>query len=155
MAPELYDSFDAGCPDGHVGYGRPPLSLSYAPPYQTVTQMYEYLYNSVYYANNRFTYWQDQSFNLFGVYNFEPHKRYREILSAWGKYLDNKPKKPFKTIAYLYKMSEKDDRFQLEKNICYNMCNRIKGKSVDRKPVKAKDDPQRAAGWCKAEAWLL
>jgi len=121
MAPELYDSFDAGCPDGHVGYGRPPLSLSYAPPYQTVTQMYEYLYNSVYYANNRFTYWLDQSFNVYGVYNFEPHKRYREILSAWGKYLDNKPKKPLKTIAYLYKMSEKDDRFQLEKNICYNM----------------------------------
>ena len=121
MSPELYDTFDAGCPDGHVGYGRPPLSVSYAPPYQTVTQMYEYLYNSVYYADKAFTYWQDQSFMVYGVYNFEPQKRYREILSAWGKYLDNKPKRPFKTIAYFYKMSEKDDRFWLEKNICYNM----------------------------------
>ena len=128
FAPELYDSFEAGCPDGHVSFPAPPFSVSYAHPYQTTSQIYGYLYNSLYYSEDGFNYWQGDKFMTYGVYNFEPQERFKNLVSSWGRYLKNKPKKPKNTVAYLHKLINDDNRFALmnpqvtNKNIMYNKC---------------------------------
>ena len=113
IAPELYDSFDVGCPDGHVSFAMPPMSYSYAQPYQTTTQIYSYLYNSVYFHDNTFSYWQGDAFMVYALYNQEPQKRLHELVKSWGRYLENKPKAPLKTVAFLYRTCEDDDRANL------------------------------------------
>jgi hypothetical protein len=127
MGPEIYDSFDAGCPDGHVAFPSPPFSVSYAPPYQTVSQIYAYLYNSVYHSNDGFKYWNDGKLMLLAAYNHEPKERYKAVISAWGTHLENKPKVPKKTVCYLYKRSDKDNEFELEhegsvRSVMQNKC---------------------------------
>ncbi len=134
ISPELYDSFEVGCPDGHVSYPRPPFSDSYAYPHQTVSQIYAYLYNSVYYNGNGFNYYNDNRFMMLSVYDLEFKERMRTFVDGWGKYLDNKPARPKKTVCYLYKYSEKDNRFALEnpavtterggreRTVLYNKC---------------------------------
>ena len=114
FSPELYDSFGIGCPDGHVAYPRPPFSDSVAQPYQTVSQIYAYLYNSVYYNEDGFNYYNDKQFMILTYYNLEPKKRMHAFVDGWGKYLDNKPVRPKKTVCYLYKFDERDNRFGLE-----------------------------------------
>ena len=114
IGPEIYDSFEAGCPDTHVSMPTPPFSESYAPPYQTTSQLYSYLYNSVYRDENGYKYWRDNKFMMYGIYNVEAKARFEETVRSWGKYLENKPKAPKKTVCYLYKFSDKDNEFELE-----------------------------------------
>ena len=127
IGPELYDSFEPGCPDGHVSFPTPPFSESYAPPYQTVSQMYGYLYHSLRHDKDGFKYWDNDKFMMYSAYNLEPQKRFREVMEAWGKYLENKPKNPKKTVAYLFKLSNKDNEFELEsavsgRSVTQNSC---------------------------------
>ena len=110
IAPELYDSFDPGCPDGHVANARPPLGESYAPPYQTITQIYEYLYNTAAFDNASFRYWEDNILQMYDHTSHEPEKRYKLLLKAWKIYLDNKPKKSLSPIAYITDYTPDDDR---------------------------------------------
>jgi hypothetical protein len=114
FSPELYDSFGIGCPDGHVAYARPPFSDSVAQPYQTTSQIYAYLYNSVYYNEDGFNYYNDKQFMIYTYYNRDVQKRMHTFVDAWGKYLDNKPVRPKKTVCYFYKFDEKDNRFDIE-----------------------------------------
>lgn len=114
IGPELYDSFEPGCPDGHVAFPAPPFSESYAPPYQTTSQYYGYAYNSVYHSKDGFKYWDDKMLQVFAAYCYEPKKRFNELLKSWKKYIDNQPASPKKTVCYLYKTSNKDNEFELE-----------------------------------------
>ena len=120
MTPELYGSAGGGCPDGYVIYGMPPLCKFKAPAHQTVTQMYEYAYNAVYYKDNAFHYWQDDSFKILNSHDRNPKGYFRTVLSAWGTYRENKPKKPWRTTGYLFKTTPSDDIINLEKRLTYN-----------------------------------
>ena len=127
ISPELYDSFEPGCPDGHVSFATPPFSETFAEPYQTVAQLYAYLYNSVYFTNGSFNYWSDKTFMMYNPYSLEPQKRYHTLMEGWGRYLENKPKNPKRTVAYLYKTSDKDNRFEFQnegtaRSVFYNRC---------------------------------
>lgn len=110
IAPDLYDSFGADCPDGAVGFANPPTGESYAPPYQTVTQLYEYLYNTAIFDNGDFRYWNDNFINIYDHISYEPEKRFEVFLRAWKIYLDNKPQRPLGAIAYITDFSLEEDR---------------------------------------------
>ncbi len=123
ISPEMYDSFEAGCPDGWVAYANPPLSVSNQRPWHTITQAYEYLFNSVYFREGKFKYWNDEAFMMYKPYNFEPRERWNMFVESWYKFLQNKPLKPAgKTVAFLYRPHESDDKFELEKDTFYNAC---------------------------------
>lgn len=123
VAPELYDSLGVDCPDPHVIYAKPPKGEIYARPYQTVTQLYEYLYNTAIYDNGEFRYWQDGLINMYDHKSYEPEKRYTDFLKAWGFYLKNKPNKPIPSVGYIADFSPKDDVREpdLDQDIIYNM----------------------------------
>ena len=110
IAPDLYDSFGADCPDGAVGFAHPPMGESYAPPYQTVTQLYEYLFNTAIFDGGSFRFWDDNFINIYDHISYEPEKRFEVFLRAWKIFLDNKPKKTLGTIAYIADFSVEEDR---------------------------------------------
>ncbi len=120
FAPELYDTFDVGCPDGYVVYGNPPMAYCPVKPYQTVTQIYEYLYNAVYYKDGAFHYWNDESMMMYGMYNTDAEERFHTVIKAWGEYRENMPKKPCRTTAYLYRLTPDDTRANLKERHAYN-----------------------------------
>lgn len=125
IAPELYDSFDAVCPDGFVAGAHPPLGESHAEPYMTVTQIYEYLYNTpILRSSGRFTYWQDNCLMFYSLYMKEPEERMKQFLLAWGNYLENRPLSPKRSIAYLYEFDTADNRREtdVERDALYNIC---------------------------------
>ena len=125
MAPELYDCFDAVCPDGFVAGAHPPLGESHAEPYMTVTQIYEYLYNTpILRENGKFSYWQDGCLMFYPLYMKEPEARMKQFLQAWGKYLENRPLSPKRSIAYLYEFDTADNRWEtdVERYALYNIC---------------------------------
>lgn len=101
IAPELYDSFPDGCPDGATANAFPPASESFIEPYQIVTQIYEYLYNTPIFENGQFRYWSDNILQVYEYKSYEPEKRYECILRSWKIYLDNKPLRPLKGTAFV------------------------------------------------------
>lgn len=109
VAPELYDSFGIDCPDPHVMYAKPPKGEIYAFPYQTVTQLFEYLYNTAIFDDGKFRYWNDNFINMYEHRSYEPEKRYEDLLKAWGFYLKNPPKKPIPSVGYIADFTAKDD----------------------------------------------
>lgn len=125
IAPELYDCFDAVCPDGFVAGAHPPLGESYAEPYMTVTQVYEYLYNTpVLRANGAFSYWQDDCLMFYSLYMKEPEARMKQFLRAWGDYRENRPVSPKRSIAYLAEFDTADNRREtdVQREALYNIC---------------------------------
>lgn len=122
IAPDLYDSFGADCPDGAVGFAYPTMGESYAPPYQTVTQLFEYIYNTAIFNNGEFYYWDDNLINMYDHISHEPEKRFKVFLKAWKIFLDHKPKKPLGKIAYIADYTyECDRRTKLDDISIYNI----------------------------------
>ncbi len=125
IAPELYDSFAAVCPDGFVASAFPPLGESHAEPYMTSTQVYEYLYNTpTLRLDGSFTYWHDNCFMFYSLYMEEPKARMAEFLRDWGNYLENRPKSPIKCISYLAEFDTDDNRRETDIHVdsIYNLC---------------------------------
>lgn len=86
------------------------MGASYAPPYQTATQLYEYLYNTAIFDNGRFRFWDDNFINMYDHISYEPEKRFEDFLRAWKIFLDNKPEKTLGKIAYAADFSAEEDR---------------------------------------------
>lgn len=123
ISPELYDSMPKGCPDGAVAFANPPLGSINVQPYQTITQLYEYLYNTAIFENGRFRYWTDKILMMTDYVNLEPEKRYKIFLKAWRNYLNNKPKNSLGRIAYITEYDSTDDKraVQICNNAIYNL----------------------------------
>ncbi len=110
ISTDLYDTFGKGCPDGYVNYPFPPLSVSIVEPHQNVTQVNEYLYNSVYYKNKSFKYWNDNMLMSLAHFGDTPNEKFYELVYNWGVYTKNKPKRPVRAISYLFAPNDKDIR---------------------------------------------
>jgi len=111
--PELYMSFPEGCPDGAVACAYPPFGGSFCPIHFTMTQMCEYIYNTSFYKDGKFQYWNDYGFSVFSFID-HPKDRSKCILKLWGNVLKYRPVRPYKTIAYLYEMGPQEDRYDFE-----------------------------------------
>ena len=124
IAPELYDSFPGGCPDGATANAFPPASESFIEPYQIVTQMYEYLYNTPVFENGAFRYWDDKILQVYEYISYEPEKRYECILRSWKLHLDNKPARPLKATAFVTEFDCADDgrSVAVDTNAIFNKC---------------------------------
>ncbi len=123
IAPEFYDTFVAGCPDGAVAFANPTTGASHAWPYQTVTQLYEYLYNTAIFERGGFRYWSDRMLQLYELISLEPEKRYRLLLKAWKIYLDNKPEGPLKSSTVFitdYDCADDARTVEIDTNAIYN-----------------------------------
>ena len=124
IAPELYDSFREGCPDGAVAYANPPLGGKFMHPYQTITQLYEYLYYTAVLDADGFRFWDDNIIQMYELISFEPENRYHTLLKAWKIFRDHKPAKPLGKIAYVADFRYQDDRRTADISAVslYNMC---------------------------------
>lgn len=124
IAPELYDSFPDGCPDGATANAFPPASESFIEPYQIVTQMYEYLYNTPILENGKFRYWDDKILQVYEYISYEPEKRYACILRSWKIHLDHKPARPLKGTAFVTEFDCVDDgrTVAVDTNAIFNKC---------------------------------
>lgn len=111
--PELYFNFPTACPDLAIICAYPPFGESICPNYFTVTQMYEYVYSTAFFANGRFDYWRDYGFAPITFIN-DTKGRMRQILPAWKRVLENKPARPLKTTAFVYDINPKEDRFDVD-----------------------------------------
>lgn len=113
VSPELYDGFAENCPDSAIACARPPLGSFDAPPYMTVTQIHEYLYNSARYRvdEGKFGYWTIDGLMVFFVYNYHPQERWQTLMPALGDMRANMPKAPKKGVVCVYDIPETDDRF--------------------------------------------
>lgn len=120
--PEVYLNFPYACPDSAVVSAFPPLGYSFHPIYYTLTQMYEYTYNSFYLDKEGFNAWDDYGFSIFNNIDC-PYEREEVFLKLWGNLLKHKPKKPLKSIVFLYEIDSCDDRYDLEErpNHFYNI----------------------------------
>lgn len=109
IAPELYDSFPPGCPDGATANAFPTDGESFIAPYQIVTQIYEYLYNTAIFEKGKFRYWDDKSLQIYEHISYEPEKRYECFLKSWKIHLDNKPAQTLKSTAFITEFDCSDD----------------------------------------------
>lgn len=115
--PEVYDSWEEGCPDGAIPPAHPPLGNACCPPYFGITQVYEYLYNSVFMdENGKFRYWRDYGLILFAPYMRNPQLRMDTFLPGWGAAMDNKPAEQKKSAIFIYDNDKADDRYDYENN---------------------------------------
>ena len=113
---ELFYDFAPVCPDGYVFYANPPYGNCKVKPYQTVTQIYEYMYSTPVFRGGQFHYYSDNYFQILQSYNIDPEQRFTEFLKGWGCYLENKPAKPLRSAAFIAEFEPFDDRYDLDYN---------------------------------------
>ncbi len=124
IAPELYDSFPPGCPDGATANASPTDGESFISAYQIVTQMYEYLYNTPVFEKGKFRYWDDNILQVYEHISYEPEKRYELILKSWKIYREHKPVQTLKATAFVTEFDCADDGrcTAIDTNAIFNKC---------------------------------
>lgn len=122
IAPEIYDSFPPGCPDGWVGCAFPPTGESIISQYQAITQICEYLYNAAVFDDGAFRYWNDGILQMYESISYEPEKRYEQLLKAWKIHLDNKPVRTLRSTGFITEFDCSDDSrsFEIDTNAIFN-----------------------------------
>ena len=111
--PEVYDSWGAGCPDEALPGANPPLGDFYCRPYACMTQIFEYIFNTTHYFADKkeYGYWRDFGMMIYSIHVKNAREKFDEMLTAWGKAMENKPKESKRGCVFLYGIPEDDDRF--------------------------------------------
>lgn len=131
IRPEVYTStLEAYCPDGFVGKALPTKEHYYHPTYVNASQMLEYAYNTAYFRDGSFGYWNDS------CYMWWPHPEIGEVnpimdfLEAQRKILSYRPSHPKKAITFVVDFIPEEDVLDheihhdsiyniSEANVCY------------------------------------
>ncbi len=99
--PEIYTGGGlGGCPDGAVFYAHPPYgirNIDENAPLRLSRRVYEYALASAYFDGTKFNYWNKYGFQ---ACNFT-RPWFEALLTSWKDILENKPKRPVKTIAFI------------------------------------------------------
>ena len=110
IRPEVYTStLEAYCPDGFVGKALPTKEHYYHPTYVNASQMLEYAYNTAYFRDGSFGYWNDN------CYMWWPHPEIGEVnpimdfLEAQRKILSYRPSHPKKAITFVVDFIPEED----------------------------------------------
>lgn len=118
--PEQYGGSKGGCIDGAVKFAHAPMGAYEIDTYQTSTHAFEFVYNTAHRLEDGFHYWNTYGFHrsAIGIEN---------LVKDWKYVINNKPKKPLKTTAFLTEYSIDEDvikemRYDGE-NQCVNFIN--------------------------------
>lgn len=103
--PEQYKSAVGGCIDGAVKFANPPMGKYDMAPYMNSTHSFEYVFNTPYRLSDGYHYWNTYGFHRA---DFEP-ERMNEIVRDWKYVIENKPKKPVRSLAFIAEYSDDED----------------------------------------------
>lgn len=123
MYPEQYREDKGGNMDGAVKYAHSPMALYAMEPYQYSTHSFEYVFNTAYRLNDGYHYWD--------TYGFHRRDHGPEMLDTlvkdWHYVIENKPKKPLKSMAIIAEYDEADTDIDITLNHVgeklYAFCN--------------------------------
>lgn len=104
--PEQYGGSKGGCIDGAVKYAHPPMGMYDLKPYQNATHAFEFVFNTAYRLKDGYHYW-----NTYGFHRSPG--LIPELVLEWRHVIENKPKKPIRSTAYLAEYSSKEDYLEL------------------------------------------
>lgn len=103
--PELYTGSLGGCIDGAVKNAHAPMGAYTCPPYQNLTEGFEYAVNTAYKTRDGFRYW-----NTYGFHRGVDTAEYiNEFVKGWHHILDHKPHRPLRSICYIVDYEGDDD----------------------------------------------
>jgi len=135
IRPELYNEIMLYCPDGFVALAHPYNDSYYIPPHTFATQIMGYIYNTAYYIDGKFGYWQDNQYMCYGGISDEKFDTFTEVQK---QVLKIKPCNPEKSIYYVIDFDSSEDVIDYkinsdniynisEANVAYinSLCNEI------------------------------
>lgn len=103
--PEQYTGSAGGCIDGAVKFAHAPMGAYENFPYRNSTHAFEYVYNTAHRLSDGYHYWSTYGFHR-PVYLTEFMD---ELVRDWEYVLENKPKKPLKSIGFIAEYDGDDD----------------------------------------------
>ena len=120
--PEQYSGGMGGCIDGAVKFANPPMGKYALTPAQTMTHSFEYVFNTPYRLDSGYQYWNTYGFHRGG----RTPQDTEEMVRLWHYVVENKPKRPLRTLAFVAEYDEKENVYDtsLLSRDAYNLYNR-------------------------------
>ncbi len=106
--PEQYHGSKGGCIDGAVKFAHPPMGKYNVEPYQNATHAFEYVFNTAYKLKDGYHYWNTYGFHRGATL-------IPGLVLEWRHVVENKPKKPLRSMAFLAEYTEKEDYMEIAK----------------------------------------
>ena len=112
MYPEQYREDKGGNMDGAVKFAHAPMAVYGMEPHQYSTHSFEYVFNTAYRLADGYHYWDTYGF----------HRRDHgpvmldELAKDWRYVIENKPKKPLRSMAFIAEYDESDTLFDIAVN---------------------------------------
>ncbi len=115
--PEQYQGGRGGCIDGAVKFAHAPMGKYDVEPYQNSTHAFEFVFNTAHRLSDGYHYWNTYGFHRGATL-------IPGLVLDWRYVLENKPKKPLKSTAFLAEYTDKEDMFEIsavneERRNCY------------------------------------
>ena len=106
LYPEQYQGGKGGCIDGAVKFAHAPMGAYNVEAYQNATHAFEYVFNTAHKLEDGYHYWN--------TYGFHRNPTLvPELVKHWKYVVQNKPKQPLKSMAYLAEYTDKEDYLEL------------------------------------------
>lgn len=105
--PEQYSGSRGGCIDGAVKFAHAPMGAYGMEDYYNSTHAFEYVFNTPYKLKDGFHYW-----NTYGFHR-GASSHMHQLVRDWRYAVENKPKKPLRTTAFLAEYSDCEDVFKV------------------------------------------
>ncbi len=102
---EQYKGGIGGCIDGAVKFANPPMGAYNLEPYQNSTHTFEFVFNTPHKLADGYHYWSTYGFHR-PDYKFEMMD---ELVKDWTYVIENKPKKPVKSLAFIAEYTDDED----------------------------------------------
>lgn len=110
LYPEQYKDGLGGCIDGAVKFAHAPMGKYNMPLYFNSTHAFEYVFNTPHKTAKGYQYWSKYGFHRA---DHRPEMADR-LVRDWKTVIDNKPKRPLKTMAMLTEYVDAEDVFDGE-----------------------------------------
>ncbi len=126
--PEQYKGSAGGCIDGAVKYAHAPMGAYHLDAYQNSTHAFEFVFNTAHRRKDGYHYWDDYGFHRSDYSN----EFMNQLIMDWRYALENKPKKPLRSLAFVVDYDSADDVFSgtvMEKDTKYALYNRCESAS--------------------------
>ncbi len=105
--PEQYSGSRGGCIDGAVKFAHAPMGVYEIEDYYNSTHAFEFVFNTAYRLKDGFHYW-----NTYGFHR-GASRHMHQLVRDWRYVVENKPKKPLRTTAFLAEYSDCEDVFKV------------------------------------------
>ncbi len=104
MYPEQYKTVSrGGCIDGAVKFAHAPMGERHHTPDFTATHSFEFVFNTPHKTKNGYRYW-----DTYGFHRRDYGVEMEELVLAWKYVVQNKPKSPMKSLAFIVEYPDSD-----------------------------------------------